>query len=121
MMKFKIHWLLYWGILMSLVSCHDEEKGLFTLLSSNHTGIKFRNIIKETENFNHLEYSYLYNGAGVAVGDINNDGRPDIYFTGNLASSRLYLNQGDFKFEDITEKAGVGARRPGTMGRHGGY
>lgn len=110
MKKQYIYWIFYWGIIISLVSCHDEEKGLFTLLSSNRTGIKFRNIIKETENFNHLDYSYLYNGAGVAVGDINNDGRPDLYFTGNLASSRLYLNQGNLKFEDITEKAGVAAR-----------
>ena len=79
-------------------SCTQDKGKLFTLLSPRKTGIKFRNIIEETEDFNHLEYSYLYNGAGVAIGDVNNDGLPDIYFTGNLASSRLYLNKGDFKF-----------------------
>ncbi len=89
------------------MSCTHRKQ--FTLLSHRKTGIVFRNIIKESENFNVLDYSYLYNGAGVAVGDINNDGLPDIYFTGNLANSRLYLNKGNFKFEDISQKAGVSA------------
>ncbi|MCD6597306.1 MAG: VCBS repeat-containing protein [Bacteroidales bacterium] len=80
------------------------------MLSHKKTGIEFRNTIQETENFNHLEYSYLYNGAGVAIGDINNDGLPDIYFTGNLVTSRLYLNKGNFKFEDISKSAGVAAK-----------
>ena len=57
-----------------------------------------------------LHYSYLYNGAGVAIGDINNDGLPDIYFPGNLVSSRLYLNKGNLKFEDISQRAGVAAK-----------
>jgi hypothetical protein len=83
---------------------------MFTQVSHKRTGIKFRNTIKETENFNHLHYSYLYNGGGVAIGDVNNDGLADIYFAGNLASSRLYLNKGNFRFEDITESAGVSAR-----------
>ncbi len=91
-------------------SCSQNDDKLFSLLSTRKTGIKFRNIIEETENFNHLDYSYLYNGAGVAIGDVNNDGLSDIYFTGNLVSSRLYLNKGNFKFEDITETAGVGAK-----------
>lgn len=82
---------------------------MFTFMTSGKTGIKFKNIIKEDENFNVLKYGYLYNGGGVAVGDINNDGLPDIYISGNLAKSRLYLNKGNFNFEDITLKAGVGA------------
>ena len=80
---------------------------MFSLLTSKKTGIKFKNSIKETENFNVLEYGYLYNGGGVSIGDINNDGLSDIYFTGNLVGSRLYINKGDFKFEEIAEKAGV--------------
>ena len=80
---------------------------MFSLVPSEHTGIKFKNIIRETENFNVLEYGYLYNGGGVSIGDLNNDGLPDIYFTGNMVGSRLYINKGDFEFEEIAEKAGV--------------
>jgi hypothetical protein len=110
MIKYLIYGLIFLGTSFFISSCMKKKGELFTPLSQNRTGIKFRNIIKETEDFNHLEYSYLYNGAGVAIGDINNDGLPDIYFTGNLASSRLYLNKGDLRFEDITETAGVGSK-----------
>jgi len=78
---------------------------LFTTLSSAESGINFTNTITETEDFNLFNYEYIYNGGGVAVGDINNDGLTDIYFTGNQVSDKLYLNKGDMKFEDITEKA----------------
>ena len=107
--KTKIH-IGFISFLMLFISCSTFEKKQFTKLSAKKTGIKFRNTIKETEAFNHLKYSYLYNGAGVAVGDINNDGLPDIFFAGNLAKCRLYLNKGDFKFEDITQTAGVAAK-----------
>jgi hypothetical protein len=76
-------------------------------MPSSVTGINFKNPLKETEQFNVLNYGYLYNGGGVAIGDINNDGLSDIYFTGNMVGSRLYLNQGDFKFKEIAEQAGV--------------
>ena len=99
------------SILLSLFifsSCNKTDTSkMFSLLSSKRTGIEFKNPIKETENFNVLEYGYLYNGGGVSIGDINNDGLPDIYFTGNLVGSRLYINKGDFKFEEIAEQAGV--------------
>jgi len=97
-------------ILTLLSSCNQTPTDkLFTRLPSSHTHIKFKNIIQESEGFNVLEYGYLYNGGGVAIGDINNDSLPDIYFTGNLVSNKLYLNKGDFSFEDITENAGVKA------------
>ncbi len=79
----------------------------FEKLSTEHTKISFANTIDETESFNFLYYQYLYNGGGVAVGDINNDGLQDIYFVGNTIQDRLYLNKGNFVFEDITVKAGL--------------
>lgn len=82
---------------------------LFTELPPSRTGIKFKNIIRESEEFNVLNYAYLYNGGGVAIGDINNDQLPDIYFTGNLVASRLYLNKGNLRFEEIAEDAKVAA------------
>lgn len=81
---------------------------MFTSMSHKRTGINFRNWVKESETFNVLAYGYLYNGAGVAIGDINNDGLPDIYFASNMTKNRLYLNEGNFRFRDITDKAGVG-------------
>jgi hypothetical protein len=72
--------------------------------------VKFRNDITETKEQNILTYEYLFNGGGVAVGDLNNDGLPDIFFTGNMTPDKLYLNKGNFKFEDVTEKAGVAGR-----------
>ena len=111
-MKRTFHYLVIILILFGSVSCHSKKGKLFTSLSHKRTGIDFRNWVKESEQFNVLDYSYLYNGAGVAVGDINNDGLPDIYFASNLTKNRLYLNKGNFRFEDITDKAGVGG--PGT-------
>ncbi len=105
---------LYLIILIAFfsASCHNKAGKMFTSLSHKRTGINFRNWVKESEQFNVLDYSYMYNGAGVAIGDINNDGLPDIYFASNLTKNRLYLNKGNFKFEDITERAGVAG--PGT-------
>ncbi|HAM09787.1 MAG TPA: RNA-binding protein [Bacteroidales bacterium] len=94
-------------IILSNASCNNDKGKLFTALSHKRTGIDFNNIIRENEEFNILDYGYLFNGAGVGIGDINNDGLPDIYFCGNFVESRLYLNKGNFRFEDITNKAGV--------------
>jgi hypothetical protein len=88
-------------------SCSDNTSHLFTLLDEGRTGINFKNTIFEGEALNVLNYTYFYNGGGVAIGDINNDGLPDILFTGNMVRNRLFLNKGDFKFEDITEKSGI--------------
>lgn len=88
-------------------SCSPEEDRLFTKLLPDNTGIDFVNSIDEDSLLNVVDYPFLYNGGGVGIGDINNDGYSDIFLTGNMVSSRLYLNKGDFKFEDITELAGL--------------
>ncbi|MEX2601607.1 MAG: VCBS repeat-containing protein [Balneolaceae bacterium] len=91
-----------------LTACSSEvEERRFTLLSPAETGIDFENILLETPEFNILNYLYYYDGGGVAVGDINQDGLPDLFFTGNETGNRLYLNLGDFRFADITAEAGI--------------
>ncbi|MES1225946.1 MAG: VCBS repeat-containing protein, partial [Bacteroidota bacterium] len=80
---------------------------LFEKISSSHSNIYFNNKIVETDSINPLNVVNIYNGGGVGIGDFNNDGLQDIFFTGNMVSSKLYLNKGNFEFEDITEKAGV--------------
>ena len=80
---------------------------LFTRLSASETGIAFRNGIIERDGFNVLEYEYFYNGGGVAAGDVNGDGLPDLYFSANMDQDRLYLNRGGLVFEDVTEQAGL--------------
>ncbi|PKV50270.1 VCBS repeat protein [Aquimarina sp. MAR_2010_214] len=80
---------------------------LFEKVSETHSTISFKNKVEETLYFNFLNYSYIYNGGGVAVGDINNDGLEDIYFSSNQGTNKLYLNKGGFVFDDITKNAGV--------------
>jgi enediyne biosynthesis protein E4 len=84
---------------------------VFKLLTPSETGIDFQNTITASDSFNVQTDVYIYNGAGVAVGDIDNDGLPDIFFSGNMVSSRLYLNKGSMKFQDITKPAGVSTTR----------
>ncbi len=104
--------VLYFSLLTILfTSCKDGKSDVFTKLSHTQTGIDFRNLLEETEELNVLNYSYFYNGGGVAIGDINNDGLQDILFTGNMVKNRLFLNKGDFKFEDITAKSGIAEKQ----------
>ncbi len=109
-------------IVAQLISCGPAEKNpqesaelvdppLFQLLGENQTGITFSNNIEENLNLNVLMYEYLYNGGGVAVGDLNQDGLDDIYFSANVGENKLYLNQGKLKFTDITQIAGVAGRQ----------
>lgn len=94
-------------VLALLASCSQPNDKLFSRLSPEQTGIAFNNHIIETEDFNVLTDEYIFNGGGVAVQDFNNDGKMDLFFTGNQVSNRLYLNQGDMKFKDITDPAGL--------------
>ncbi len=95
-------------------SCEDKEPTRFKLLSASDTGIDFNNLIRENDSLNVFQFMNIYTGAGVAVGDINNDGLTDVYFSGNMVSGKLYLNKGNMKFEDISEEAGLINNRWGT-------
>ena len=96
------------SVVMLLASCHQSNT-LFEQLPASKTGVDFNNVMEESADFNVLEYGYFYNGGGVAAGDFNNDGLIDLYFTGNLSANKMYLNQGNLAFKDITEAAGVAA------------
>ncbi len=100
------------GSMLWLLSCSPREIAptLFTLMPGDSTGITFSNDLQHTEEFNMYTYRNFYNGGGVGVGDINNDNLPDLFFCGNMVDNKLYLNKGDFKFEDITEMAGVASK-----------
>src|SRR6185369_12563831 len=90
-----------------LSSCSNRHETLFTKVEATDSGIDFENTNQESERSNILMYEYFYNGGGVALGDINNDGLTDIYFTSNIFSNKLYLNEGGFKFKDITIQSGT--------------
>jgi len=94
------------GLLM-LAACGQQKQTLFKQLPVSQTGIDFSNRITDSDTFNILTYEYIYNGGGVATADFNNDGLLDVFFSGNMVDNRLYLNQGDFKFKDITKAAAV--------------
>ncbi|WP_109300200.1 VCBS repeat-containing protein [Aquimarina sp. AU474] len=104
-------WVKFFVISLLLVGCTQKEEliseKIFTNLVHSDTGIDFSNTLTENDSLNYFTYSYLYMGGGISVGDINNDGLKDIYFTGNQVSNKLYLNKGNLKFEDVTEKAGL--------------
>jgi hypothetical protein len=101
---------------LGVIGTVSAQQPLFKLLPASQTGVKFSNDIIEGESLNVLSYEYFYNGGGVAVGDINNDGLPDLFFTGNMKPNKLYLNLGNLKFKDITKEA-----CPGIEGRKGGW
>ncbi|WP_394974738.1 VCBS repeat-containing protein [uncultured Croceitalea sp.] len=98
---------IYILLILLIVSCKNKEGDLFLNASPNKTGILFQNKLQSNDNVNILDYLYYYNGGGVAVGDINNDGLQDIFFSGNQVKNALYLNKGNLKFEDISTSSGI--------------
>ncbi len=98
-------------LLAGLAGC-GRDKTLFTLLDSKQTGVDFNNHITESDSVNILNTEFIYNGGGVAIGDLNGDSLPDLYFTGNQVENKLYLNRGHLKFEDVTQKANA-QKKPG--------
>jgi len=116
MLRLKNSCLIIAALNFLVVSCNGPQRDLypetlvggFELLPQESTGIDFNNAIKESKTVNHIYYNQIYSGAGVAIGDINNDGLSDIFFSGNQVGDRLYLNKGGFKFEDITKKSRAG-------------
>src|SRR5947207_10197239 len=110
MLTVRAQGLLVGIMLAAIVACHRAPPApapLFESRSPSATGVTFVNRLPEDSSFNVLTYLYYYNGGGVAVGDVNNDGLPDLYFTSNIGPNRLYLNKGNYHFEDVTERAGV--------------
>ena len=104
--------IVLFSLLIFLFMCascnkNDAESPLFELLNPKNTGIDFENRIEEDDSLNVFELDYIYNGGGVAIGDFNGDGLADIFFTGNKVSNRLYLNQGNMQFQDVTQEAGL--------------
>ncbi len=100
------------------LSCKSDAPGeqLFEMLDSSHTGIDFENNLHYIENFNIYHYRNFYDGGGVAAGDLSGNGLPDLYFINNLGENKLYFNQGDFRFDDVTESAGVAGSRKWATG-----
>jgi len=98
-----------WSLLLVffvIYSCKNEDR-LFDLLPAKNSGVSFENTLTENDELNILDYLYFYNGGGVSMGDIDNDGLPDLFFSANQKTNKLYLNKGDLQFEDITQTAGV--------------
>ncbi|HFA48121.1 MAG TPA: CRTAC1 family protein, partial [Bacteroidetes bacterium] len=119
MKKRQITNTIIFGIILFLSSCTNEPKQnhsedaknmqpIFQKLSPSESGITFSNNLKEDSVINYFTYPYIYMGGGVAIGDFNNDGLQDIYFTGNMVSNKLFLNKGNLNFEDITDISGTG-------------
>jgi len=107
-----LHFIFVLALAIFYSSCHkdqntESENTLFSLLSNDSTHINFVNFVKNTPDFNIFSYRNFYNGGGVAMGDINNDGLQDVYLTSNMGENKLYLNEGNFKFKDISVKAGI--------------
>lgn len=100
-------YILFFAAVIATCSCSDRRQTLFRLVPPSESGIDFENTVLERDTINILTVQYMYHGAGVAVGDFNNDGLTDVFFSGNMVPNRLYLNRGNLRFEDVTEEAGI--------------
>ncbi len=98
--------ILFISVVFSVVACSNRQT-LFHLIPSDHSGVHFANTITENDSVNPIDLVNVYNGGGVGIADFNNDGLQDLYFTGNRVPNRLYINKGDFRFEDVTDLAKV--------------
>ena len=91
--------------------CTNRSEKKFRAIPSSTSGIVFRNTLHESADFNIFNYMYFYNGAGVGVGDFNGDGLTDVFFTSNQEAEKLYLNNGNMKFRDVSEVSGITGRK----------
>ncbi len=99
---------LIWSVIFLFANCSEDKNTLFKLVPPEHSGVTFVNRVEEKDSINILTVQYMYHGGAVAIGDFNNDNLSDIFFSGNMVPNRLYLNRGELKFEDVSEKAGIG-------------
>ena len=107
----KLSYTIAFSLAIALFACNKTtaptESPVFSKVASDQSGIKFINTVTNTKDLNILTYRNYYNGGGVAIGDINNDGLSDVFFTANMGANKLYLNKGAMKFDDISAKAGI--------------
>ncbi len=109
---------LFLAIFLSSVACDNSSEApvQFELLNGKDLGLHFNNTLQQSQDFGVLQYMYFYNGGGVGVGDFNRDGLPDLYFTANMKENKLFLNEGNFSFRDVTALAGVAGAKGWTTG-----
>jgi hypothetical protein len=108
--------VIFFATLFTACNFEKKEDALFEKIDSEHSGIQFSNTVTHSEKLNIFNYRNFYNGGGAAIGDVNNDGLADVYLTSNMGDNKLYLNKGNFQFEDVTEKAGVAGTKDWSTG-----